>query len=401
MTTAMHTPARIDVMAEGLVDAARALAPTIRAAAPDIEHERRLPASLLEALHDAGLFRMTVPRELGGLEADALTINRVAEELAVADASVAWCVLIAGAGIAVLGWLPREVSKQLASEPRVVVAGTLMPTGQATVENGGYRVTGRWAFASGIRHATSLFATCILMEGDAPLRTAAGQPVTRILVLPVEQATIQDTWHTAGLRGTGSHHFTLQDVFVPAERAIDPAPIMSGSTAAAWHPYPLYQSVTLLVSGFGGMQLGIARAALEEFLVLAQIKTPWQARQTLREQNRIQAAVARAQAQIEAARAYVHSSIADLWVAVATTRGSTPEQRARALLAQTYASDNAVDVVETLAHLAGTSTLYTPNRFDQWLRDVRAAAVHRVVSPPIYEAAGRVALGLEAATPFF
>ena len=145
----------------------------------------------------------------------------------------------------------------------------------------------------------------------------------------------------------------------------------------------------------------IAQAALDEFLSLAPSKTPWQARQPLCEQARVQSGVARTQAQLESARAYVNNTLGDLWNTVASTGGSTPEQRARVLLAQVYASDMAVDVVETIAHMAGSTALYTPNRFDQCLRDVRAGAAHRVVSPPIYEAAGRVALGLEAAAPFF
>src|SRR6266542_5222757 len=256
----------------------------------------------------------------------------------------------------------------------------------------GRDLTGRWAFASGIQHSTWVWATAVVMDGDTPAPGAAGQPATRICLVPADEAVVQDTWCTAGLRGTGSHHFVLEDVFVPAERAIDPAPILMGSANGAWHPYPMYRCPTLLVSGFAGVQLGLAREALDEFANLAQTKTPWQARQPLREQNRIQTAVARAQAQIESARAYVHTTLGDLWDSVAATGRSSADQRARALLAQVPASDNALDVVGTIAHLAGSSALYTPNRFDQCLRDVRAAAAHRVVSPPIYEAAGRVFL---------
>ena len=401
MITVSQTPMSVDVTAERLVEASRAIGPIICAAADEIEHERRLPAHIVDALHEAGLFRMTVPRDLGGLESDALTITRAVEELAAADGSAAWCVLIAVAGSAVLGWLPRGFAEALATDRRLVVAGTLMPTGKAIPEDGGYRITGRWAFASGIQHSTWVWATAVVMDGDTPAPGAAGQPATRICLVPADEAVLQDTWCTAGLRGTGSHHFVLEDVFVPAERAIDPAPILMGSANGAWHPYPMYRCPTLLVSGFAGVQLGLAREALDEFANLAQTKTPWQARQPLREQNRIQTAVARAQAQIESARAYVHTTLGDLWDSVAATGRSSADQRARALLAQVHASDNALDVVGTIAHLAGSSALYTPNRFDQCLRDVRAAAAHRVVSPPIYEAAGRVFLGLEAGAPFF
>jgi indole-3-acetate monooxygenase len=401
MTTAIRAPVSVDATAEHLFEAARALAPTIRAAAADIERLRDLPPALIDALHETRLFRMSLPRELGGFEADALTVSRVVEELARIDGSVAWCVLIASAGVGVLGFLPPQVAEQIASDPRLVIAGTLMPTGQAVVGDGGYRLTGRWAFASGIRHASWAIATAVVMDGDAPARSATGRPLSRICLVPVAETTVQDTWHTAGMRGTGSHHFVLEDVFVAAERAVDPESILFGSAGATWHSYPLYHCATLLVAGFGSMQLGIAQAALDEFLSLAPSKTPWQAREPLRDQARIQYGVARAQAQLESARAYVNNTLGHLWETVASTGRSTPEQRARVLLAQVYASDTAVDVVETIAHLAGSSAVYTPNRFDQCLRDVRAAAAHRVVSPPIYEAAGRVALGLEAAAPFF
>lgn len=394
-------PASVDHSANILIEAARTLAPTIRTAAAEIERQRELTPALLDALHEAGVFRMTLPRELRGSESDALTVSRVVEELAVADGSVAWSVLIASAGLAVLGFLPRHVAERLASDARVVIAGTLMPTGRAVEVDGGYRVSGRWAFASGIRHASWLYATCMVTDGDAPRHTATGRPISRLMVVPADVAIVHDTWHTAGMRGTGSHDFELEDVFVPVEQAIDPEPILFGSSTTSWHSYPAYHCVTLLVSGFGSMQLGIAQAALDEFLSLAPEKTPWQARQPLREQPRIQSAAARAQAELESARAYVRSALGDLWDTVASTGRSTPQQRARVLLAEVHASDTAVDVVDTLSHLAGSSALYTPNRFDRCLRDVRAAAAHRVVSPPIYEAAGRVALGLEAGAPFF
>jgi alkylation response protein AidB-like acyl-CoA dehydrogenase len=401
MTTSIGSPKLSDSTAGTLLAAAHALAPAIRAAAADIERERRLPATLVDALHDAGLFRMAVPRELGGLEADALTMTQVVEELAAADGSVAWCVLIASEAVAALGWLPRRVAEQLCADPRLVLAGTLPVGGHAVEVNGGYRVTGRWGFASGVLHAAWVFGSAIVMDGDVPRRGPAGRPITRMIFVPVAEVTVHDTWSTAGLRGTGSHHFTLDDVFVPEEHSLDAEAILLGLGDAAWHPYPLYHCVTLLVPGHGGLPLGIAREALEEFVGLAQAKTPWLAAQPLREQTRIQAAVARAQAQLEGARAYLHAAVRDLWETVATSGQSTPVQRARVLLAQTHASDNAVDVVDTLARLAGTTALYTPNRLDQCLRDVRAAGAHRQVSPVIYEAAGRVTLGLEAGTPFF
>ncbi len=142
MIRVSQTPMSVDVTAERPVEASRAIGPIIRAAADEIERDRRLPAHIVDALHEAGLFRMTVPRDLGGLESDALTITRAVEELAAADGSAAWCVLIAVAGSAVLGWLPRGFAEALATDRRLVVAGTLMPTGKAIPEDGGYRITG-------------------------------------------------------------------------------------------------------------------------------------------------------------------------------------------------------------------------------------------------------------------
>src|SRR4051812_12847732 len=221
------------------VEAARALVPQIQASADEIERLRRMPLPLVEAIAKAGLFRLWVPRRLGGEEADAATLVRVVEEISRADGATGWCVAIGGEYGAFGGYLQADAAREIYGDPQVRTAGALRPFGNAVVVDGGYRVTGRWPLGSGCQHSQWITGGCRILDGDQPRLRANGSPLVRILLFPAADCEILDTWHSIGLRGTGSHDYTVTDIFVPAERSlsfqeppVEPGPLYAIPTMA-------------------------------------------------------------------------------------------------------------------------------------------------------------------------
>ena len=294
--------------AASTLDSVRSLSPTIRAHADDIEQERRLPEPVVRGLVDAGVFRMLMPRSLGGDELDPVTVCRVIEEAASQDGAVGWCVLIGAANGYFGGLLPAEGAREVFADRDVVLAAVFRPTGEAVAVEGGFRVTGRWPFASGILHSQWVGGNCRILDDDGPRLTPSGSVVTKLLFLPRAEASVIDTWYTAGLRGTGSHDFEVKDIFVPAARSLwfaDP-PAERG---------PLYSlpAVTLFAPMIASVSLGIARHALEIFKQLAPLKKPVWSQEALGRSPVAQSQLGQAEGLLRAGRAFVFESLAEAW----------------------------------------------------------------------------------------
>ncbi len=275
------------------LDAARELAPKIRSCADEIEAERELPRPLFEALADAGLFRLALPRSLGGAELDLPTYIQVIEELGKADASTGWIVNQGGIFATYAARMPLHVARAIwVDTPRAVVANTPAATARAVVVPGGYRVTGRQGFSTGCRHASWVAAHAQVFE-DGRLRLEAdGQPEARYIFVAVADAELLDTWRVRGMRGTGTHHFAVNDVFVPAERSV------LSATAPLRETGPLYRipRTLLFASGDAAVALGMSRSCLDTFFDLAGVKTPRATPGLLRDQPMVQMHVGQAEA---------------------------------------------------------------------------------------------------------
>jgi indole-3-acetate monooxygenase len=394
------TVAPVAVPREALVDTARALAPAISAAAAWIDRERRLPPELVAALTRAGLFRLLLPASLGGLEVDLPTFVRVVEELAKADASVAWCVGQANGLNAYTAYLDPDVARAIFREPRQVLAngpGVGNRPGRALPADGGYTISGRWMFASGIGHATWLIAICeVCGADDRPRPDARGQAELRSMLIPAAEAEITDIWHVSGLRGTGSNQFAVTDLFVPETRAIRVAP------EARREPGPLYlfPSSAIFAPAFGSVALGIARATLDAFLELAGSKTPRGVRHLLRDSSVVQADVARAEARLRAARALLHQTLGEVWAAVAASGELRLEQRVAIRLAASHATHEAVAAVDIAYHAAGGTAIFEDQAFERRFRDVHAVTQQLQGRALHFESVGRYLLGLDPDSAF-
>ena len=378
--------------AEALVDAVRALGPRIRAASADIERDRRLPPWLVVAMKETGIFRMTLPRAWGGPEIDLLTGIRAIEELSYADGSVGWCAMIGSDGGFWSSFLEDAVGRELYRDLDAVTGSSTRPSGRAVAVAGGFRVGGRWTFGSGCQHSTWMVSACVVHDADRPRVGPDGAPEVRLCYLPIEDCAILDTWTTTGLRGTGSHDYTAEDVFVPAERTFNQF------TSPVRRPEPLYALRTAYTANGIAVPLGIARAAVDALLALAEGKLTRRGT-GLRDEAFVQTAVARADALVCAARAYVFDVVGEVWGALVRGDELPPALRARYRLSLAAACQMCVDAVDLMYQAGGGSSPYAAHPLDKHFRDVHTAQQHMMFSPKVYEAAGRLLLGLDPGLP--
>ncbi len=379
-----------------LIDAAIGLRPFIRERAAEIERGRQLPADVVEAIRERGLFHLTLPEDLGGVEADPVTAARVVEEVAMADGSAGWCVMIANQNGAILGTFPPDETRVLTAN-RAVMCGTARPIGRAIATDGGYRVSGRWPFASGSSHASWFAGECVVYDGDTPRLDSEGHEVTRMCVMPRDSVTIHDTWDVTGLRGTASNDFSCEDVFVPEARGAQML------VSPPQHPWPLFRAPALVFTNHGSHALGVARAAIENAMEIGKTKSGYGSNDPMAQSPRLQGPVAEATGSVESARHYLYAVTQQLWDAL--NDGATDEDcahlRARVRLATSNAATASVRAVDLVHAAIGTASLFTKNPLERHFRDIHMAAAHVMIGQLTYEAAGRVEMGLEAQFPFF
>ena len=380
------------------LERARGLGPQIAASADEIERQRRLPGTLVSALHDAGLFRMLLPRSLGGAELDPPTFVQVTEAIARADASTAWVICQTSGCSMTAAYLQPDVAREIfGGEPAGVLAWGPPTASKAVAEHGGYRLSGTFNFASGSRHATWLGGQAPIVEADGTPRLRNGLPERRTLLFPAASATMKDVWHVIGLRGTGSDSFTVSDVFVPHEHSF-----ARDNPAERRYQAPLYcfPQGSLYASGFAGVAMGIARSLLEDFLALARDKTPRGYSRALRESGVTQSRVAQAQAQLGAARAYLLSSLQEIWSAVGRRGTLELDQRVTIRLAASHAIQQAREVADFAYHAAGGTAVFTTNAFERRFRDIHTVSQQLQGRDDHFETVGKFLLGLEPDTTF-
>jgi indole-3-acetate monooxygenase len=373
-----------------------ALVPLLDAAGPRIEASRAFPPDVLAALHDAGMFRLLLPRSVGGAELDLPSFVRVVEILASGDASVAWCVAQGGGCATAAAYVAPEVAREIFGAPQAVMSwGPPAGPAKALAAEGGYRLSGTWSFASGSPHCAWLGATqCQITEPDGSLRKdpKTGQPARRAMLFPKANAKMADMWEVMGLKGTGSDNYTLDNVFIP-----DAYSFTIDSAADRRETGPLYRFMTLSLYGyaFAGAAVGIARAALDAFVRLAGSKVPYRFSTTLRENATVQGQIALAEARLRAARLFLMTPLDESWAAVVAS-GAPPtlEQRLTLRLATTHVIREAKDVVATIYEYAGSSAIFEKGPFERRFRDIHAMTQHMQARFTNYETVGMALLGL-------
>ena len=373
---------------------ARALAPRIAEAAARIERERQLPPELLAALHDAKLFRMLLPRSVGGGEVDPVTYVKTIETIAKADASTAWCIAQASGGSMGAAYLAPEAARTVyGADDAVMAAGPGTTNTRAQVVEGGYRVTGNWSFASGSRHATWFGGHCLVYEPDGSLRAVDGKPTDRTMLFARASVTVEDTWDVIGLRGTGSDTYFIRDLFVPEAFSYT-----RDSAADRREHGPLYRftGYQMFATGFAAIALGIGRAALDEFIDLAARKVPKMGTIVLRDSAVIQSQVAVSEARLLSARALLINTLQELWDMASNGQRLPPPLQARLRLAATFAIHQARDVVDACYHAAGATAIFASNPFERRFRDIHTVSQQVQAHATVFEQVGQTLLGLTA-----
>lgn len=380
---------------KAVIERAKTLRPLIEEHRDDMETQGRMPRVLVDAMLDAGLFHLLVPKASGGSETDPITYLRAAEEVSTVDGSAGWNLMIGSGSALAAGFLPEGEAKEVFG-PRDIVAAVLAPTGRADPKDGGYTVTGRWSFASGIHQSTWVYGTCLVFDGDTPRMTDEGTPVMMSVLVPIADCEIHHTWDVSGLRGTGSEDFSISDVFVPEERTF---------RLFSSHRYsdaPLYRlPFTFFPAGVASVPLGIARGAIDAFIGLATTKVPMRVnRAPLRERPGVQVTVAKAEALLGSARAYFYESMQTVWDEVRSDGEAKLTSMATLRSASCHAAISSAEAVDLMYNAGGGTSIYSKSLLQRAFRDVHAATQHVAVAPDSMEDVGRVMFGLEPSGPF-
>lgn len=375
-----------------LMERARDLSAKLPERSAEIERLRRLPPDVVDMLRAAGVFRMAVPADRGGLELSPRQMCDVVEVLAAGDAAVGWCAGIGADSGLYAAYLDPAQARAVYPEPDMITAGWIFPAGQAHKVADGYRIRGRWSFGSGITHADRVVCGCVEFADGKPMLVADGRPAWRVAIVRPDQVRVIDTWHTTGLLGTGSHDYEADDVVVPAGHTFT-------FFRAPRQPGRLYQRVDNFLSKFPGVPLGVGRSALDFSRSFLGTKLETPSMQPAAASRRVQADLARAEALVGAARAYVHRTLEDDWEA---PEGDDPgERRGRAALARQFAFEACREAVGLLYETAGSVAIYTERTpLDRHLRDLITASQHVTAQVRLREWVGELRLGGQPAFPF-
>ena len=373
-------------------EAVRDLVPTLTARAAEIEAARRMPTDLLADLKSAGCFRMFVPRSHGGDEIDLLAGLDILETLARADGATAWTVMIGSESPLLFSLLAADRFDSIyAAGPDVILGGAFNAQGEAHVVDGGYRVNGRWGFASGCQHVDWMFGSCVVLEDGRPRPgIEAGVPEVRAVVFRPDQAKIHDTWSVLGLRGTGSHDISVEDLFVPSADALD---LFHGRASI---PGPNFVVPVLHCAiHMAAVALGIAQGALDDLVALAQNgKRRLYARSSLRDAPLFRHRLGRADSTLRAARASLQAFSTELWSACTNAPPAAAALAPRASATLTWVGEAAVEVVDTCYRAGGGTSVRDGSSLQRRFRDIHTFSQHAAAAEGWFVQAGAAMLGL-------
>jgi len=367
----------------GLVEAAEGLQELVEAHADKGEQGRRLPKRLVQALRDAQLFRMCVPAAYGGPEADPITMVSAIEKIAIADGAAGWCTMIASTTSSMSLFLEPEIARSIYGDPKIITGGVYAPNGRAVRDGDGWRVTGRWQWGSGSQHCNYLTGGSVTDDGEFHL-----------MFLDIADVTIHDTWYSTGLKGTGSNDFSVDGAYVPVGRSVQP---LLGKRQVDCN-LAAFPNFSLLASGVAAVSLGVARHAIDEFTELAQGKRPLFSSRTLSQSGSAQAELAKAEATLRSARAFLHDELAQAWASSTTGDRIDVATRARIRLACVHAAQSAAHATDVVYTLAGGTSVFETSPLQRCLRDAHVATQHLMVSPRLYETLGRMFFGIDIDT---
>jgi alkylation response protein AidB-like acyl-CoA dehydrogenase len=393
----MATAARSanDLTAQDILANARAMAPAIAARSEEIEELRRLPTDLVAELRAAGFFRMGRSRAKGGPQMTLPQHLEVIEVLAHADPSVGWCVKIGTDSGLLAEFLPPAASARLLPDPDMITAGQFT-TAHGKVERveGGFVLNGRFPFGSGVTHADVVMSGGALVENGVPVLGPGGFPEGRLAFCRADQIEVEDTWHTHGLRGSGSCHYRADAVFIPEDQALRIEKALFANRE------PLYSSGFNWVTTMAAVPLGTARRALDDARALIQVRKAGFPLRPMAETVQAREAIARAETAYGAARAFLYRSAEDFWTELEAGTPAT-ETKGRLALANVNSFRMAAEVTRQLFDLIGANVIFQGSVLERLARDALTLNQHMIIAQPAVETYGAMMLGQEHPSPLY
>jgi alkylation response protein AidB-like acyl-CoA dehydrogenase len=384
---------------ESLVAKAQALGPLIREHSAEAERERRLSTPVVDALVGSGLTKMFLPKTLGGLATDPITCLRVVEEVASFDSVAGWLLMVANGGAWFCARLPASTAAEIHRDPsNCIIATAFQPPVEAREVSGGYRLTGRRPFASGIHAARWVCLTGMIMEGSAP-RMVHGIPEMVVAVMPIEGAEIVDTWHGLGLRGSDSNDVSVNDLFVPKAWTCPLAPSFEPNVHYGAPLYRLPMLGAIVLAHIPPIAMAIAQNAVDVVRAFSDKRRPMASTVALRDRGAAQEKLGRAEAMLRAARAHMYDAMSDAWDRTLAGETLTLAQRADLLLAATHTVQVSAEVTDMMFAAGGSSAVFVGHALERLFRDAQVIRQHGFVCPARYETAAQVSLGLEPDLP--
>jgi alkylation response protein AidB-like acyl-CoA dehydrogenase len=377
-----------------LLDAVAGIGETLRASGPKSEELGTLAPEAVKALRDSGMFRLKLAHEMGGAEADPVTEMLVLENLAYHDFTSAWCTMVGATGIASLGTFLTPAGLARVFKDGVIPTASIsfFPAGRAVRESDGYRVSGRWRFNSGIRHAEWVLGGTIVEGTEAE---NGGRPLVIFSAFPAKDVTLHNNWGgVVGLRGTGSEDFSVENYRLPKDLTfvwdlLKPKPVRGGVSY-------LFPPFSYVAKEHGSVAIGAARRALDELITIATTTRGTFRASKLDERQVVHRAIAEADLKLRAARALMHERYQALYDKVKAGHLPDGADIADVRAICVHATDVAIGVATMAYHFAGNTGLHHPHVIGRLLRDLNTAGMHQVMSDTAYENHGKFRLGLPA-----
>jgi alkylation response protein AidB-like acyl-CoA dehydrogenase len=378
--------------ASDAVERASALRPLLAAEADEIERNRRLTPKVVAALAEGGFYKLLLPKSIGGAEVPPAVFLGVLEEIAKGDASTAWCLGQCGVCAMVAAYLDPAVAHEIFDPPQAVLAWGAT-AGEARAVPGGYRATWRWNFASGSHQASWLGAHVQIVEPDGKKRLKPdGKAAVRTILFPVKAATFHDVWDVVGLKGTGTDDYAIDDLFVPEKYSS-----LRDDTSERREAGPLYQISSSMMYGicFAAIAVGVARATLDAAIETARGKQSRDLKTGMKHNNVVQATIGRGEAKLRAVRAYLFSTLGDVWRDLEAGKPLTADHRLALRLASTWTIHQSAEAVDAAYHMAGATAVFHAQPFERRFRDIHAIAQQIQARDLHYESVGQALLGLD------
>lgn len=383
---------------ETLLEAVRDITPIIRKHADAAERERKMAEPVARAMQQAGLYRMWRPKVFDGFELDPVSGFRIIEAVSRIDSAAGWNLQIAAAHDLFAPWFGDQAAREIFGRDAIPV-GAFNPARKAVPVDGGYRISGRTSFVSGAHHATVFLGFANVHDGDKLRVDSNGMPDTRLIAVPANKVKIVDNWNTMGMRGSGSHDVEVDDVVIPEHWAAPWGPLRNPGSA---YTGPLYRlTIWPAIAALVAPALGITRAAIDEALGLIGNKIPAYGSTTLIKQSIVQSQLARAQAKLDASRAYFFGAFDEAWQEALVGKPITLQMKGKLQLASTHAVLECAQAVDLIHEIAGASGIREDYGFARHFRDIHVITQHGFLNASKFESIGRILLGLEPEWPFF